>query len=194
VVNDNDDNEDDDARQSSHVCEEKKGIKAALELDFQKQDSNQKHPVRLESGDAVKISKSKMLTQMMWLQIVMMADAWRWESEKDTMKREQIVHAACRVVCYDHGYSTPSKGSNFVEWHLQLHDTVSATMEEIPCSHDQSRAQNLQSHHPARGSRSTMEQHCKSNEFLLQRPPSREKFHHSSPMDESNAHSLVVQR
>jgi hypothetical protein len=32
-----------------------------------------------------------MLTQMMRLQIVMMADAWGWESEKDATKREQIV-------------------------------------------------------------------------------------------------------
>jgi hypothetical protein len=44
VVDDDDDDKDDNARQSSNVYEEKKGIKAALELDFQKQDSNQKCP------------------------------------------------------------------------------------------------------------------------------------------------------
>jgi hypothetical protein len=138
-----DNNDNNDVRRASDVNVNgaykenlgEKGIQAALELDFQKRDSNQKRPARLEGGDAIEISKSKMLTQMMRIQIVMMADAWGWELEKDATKKKHIVLAACCVVCYDHGYATPCKGSKFVEWHLQLHDTVQATMKTTGSCH-----------------------------------------------------------
>jgi hypothetical protein len=132
VADDDDNNDDNNIDQETRGL---KGIKAALELDFQKHDPNQKHPARLGAGAPIEISKRKMLTQIMRLEIVLLADAWGWESEKDTNNKKQIMTAACRVVCYDHGYLTPSKGSSFVEWHSQLHNIIDATMETTSSYH-----------------------------------------------------------
>lgn len=45
-----------------------------------------------------------------------------YNEETNTSTKKTIVTAACNIICYDYGFKTPSKGTNFLTWYYSVFD------------------------------------------------------------------------
>ena len=124
----------------------------ALLLDFgarvKADDDEESHyrPPRNPGGRLIQLSLRKRTTSQMKRDIYFVAERLGYRKQTTRLKRDRIIEAATKIVCYDYGYEEPTKSSDYDKWRKEFDASLDGSINMSDVVADSARQPRLHCH------------------------------------------------